>query len=230
MATQGVARASMDRSRDTTSVNDSAMTRGQASGESAAIWLRRGNESAAAYSAFAVYREQTPPRSIRKAARALGRGQRTLEEWSSKYKWVERAARYTDHLDQLVLVAHEADIVRRRREENEQVFQLARALRGLVRARILGVVDEEGKLLVSPLDPNVLTPRDVVRFFESSNKEIRRALGLPVDPDRTFQVSSKDFEAVLRAVMDLAEKRMEPEAFAGFVRDCRAVLAKQFGH
>ena len=206
------------------------MTRRQASGEPAAIWLRRGNESAAAYSAFVVYREQTPPRSIRKAARALARGQRTLEEWSSKYKWVERAAAYTDHLDQLVLVAQEDDIVRRRREENEQAFQLAQALRGLIRARLLGVVDDEGKPLVTPLDPNVLTPRDVVRLFESSTKQIRRVLGLAVDPDRSFQVSSKDFEAVFHAVMDLAEKRMEPEAFAPFVRDCRAAFAKQFGH
>ena len=92
------------------------------------------------------------------------------------------------------------------------------------------MVDDEGKPLVAPLDPNVLTPRDVVRFFESSTKEIRRVLGLAVDPDRSFQVSSKDFEAVFGAVMDLAEKRMEPEAFAAFARDCRAVFAKQFGH
>ena len=122
--------------RDTTDVNYSALPRPQASAEPAAIWLRRGNESAAAYYAFAVYREQAPPRSIRKVARALGRGQRTLEEWSSKYKWVERAAAYTDHLDQLVLVAQEEDIVRRRREANEQAFQLAQALRGLIRARL----------------------------------------------------------------------------------------------
>ncbi len=92
------------------------------------------------------------------------------------------------------------------------------------------MVDEEGKPLVTPLDPNVLKPRDVVRLFESSTKEIRRALGLPVDPDRSFQVSSKDFSAIFRAVIDLAEKRMEPEAFEAFVRDCRAVVAKQFGH
>ena len=202
----------------------------QASGEPAAIWLRRGNESAAAYSAFVIYREQTPPRSIRKAARALGRGQRTLEEWSSKYKWVERAAAYTDHLDQLVLAAHEDDIVRRRREENEQVFQLARELREAGPRAPLGRGGREGKLLVTPLDPNVLKPRDVLRFFESSNNAIRRALGLPVDPDGSFQVSSKDFGAVFRAIMDLAEKRMEPEAFAPFVRDCHAAVAKQFGH
>jgi len=31
-------------------------------------------------------------------------------------------------------------------------------------------------------------------------------LGLAVDPDRSFQVSSRDFEAVFHAVMDLAEK------------------------
>jgi hypothetical protein len=177
-----------------------------------------------------VYREQVPPRSIRKAAGLLRRGQRTLEEWSSKYKWVERAAAYTDHLDQLALAAHEEDIVRRRREENEEVFQLARKLRELVRARILGVVDDEGKTLVTPLDPSVLNPRDVVHFFESSNKEIRPVLGLPVYPDLSFQVSSKDLSAVLQAVIDLAEEKMEPEAFPLFVRDCRAAVAQQFGH
>lgn len=206
------------------------MTRRQASGEPAAIWLRRRTESAAAYSAFVVYREQTPPRSIRKAARALARGQRTLEEWSSKYKWVERAAAYTDHLDQLVLVAQEEDIVRRRREANEQAFQLAQAMRGLIRARLLGVMDDEGKPIVAPLDPTELTPRDVVRFLESSTKQIRIVLGLAVDPERSFQISSKDFDAVFFQVMDLAEKKMEPEAYAQFARDCSALFAKQFGN
>ena len=211
-------------------MNDSTLNRGQASSEPAAIWLRLGNESAAAYSAFVVYREQTPPRSIRKAARALARGQRTLEEWSSKYEWVERAAAYTDHLDQLVLIAQEEEIVRRRRDENEQAFQLAQAMRGLIRARLLGVVDDEGKPIVAPLDPSELTPRDVVRLLESSTKQIRRVLVLAVDPERSFQISSKDFDAVFYQVMDLAEKRMEPEAFAPFARDCRALFAKQFGN
>lgn len=192
-------------------------------------WMRQENESAAAFAAFAIYRDQAPRRSIRKAALELGRGQRTLEEWSRKYKWVERAAAYADHLDALALAASEDDIVRRRREETEEVFELVRALRGILRARIFGVVDDEGKPLVTPLDPNVLEPRDVLRFLESTTKEMRRMLGLPVDPDGPFQVSSKDFSTVLRAVIDLAKKRMEPDAFALFIRDCHAAVAKQFG-
>jgi hypothetical protein len=66
--------------------------------------------------------------------------------------------------------------------------------------------------------------------LESSTKAIRRALGLPIDPDRSFQVSSKDFEAVLREILVHAEKRMEPDAFMMFIRDCQAVCAKQFGY
>jgi hypothetical protein len=95
------------------------MTPRQVRDELAAIWLRRPRETAAAYCAFVLYREQPPPRSIRKLAIALGRGRRVLDEWSSRWQWVERADAYTDHLDRIALAAHEDDLLRRRREENE---------------------------------------------------------------------------------------------------------------
>ena len=210
-------------------MNDSAIARHQASSDPAAIWLRRGNESAAAYSAFAVYREQTPPRSIRKAGERSGEGT-GLQGWSEQYKWVERAAAYTDHLDQLVLAAHEDDIVRRRREANEQVFQLARQLLRLVHERLSGVVDDEGSSSLLRLT-RMCSRRGT--SCASSSRAVRRCAvrsACPSIPTVRFQVSSKDFRAVFRAVMDLAEERMEPEVFRPFVRDCRAVLAKQFGH
>jgi hypothetical protein len=183
-----------------------------------------------AHAAFAIYREQAPPRSIRKAARALGRGQRTLEEWSSKYKWVDRAAAYTDHLDQLALAALEDNIVRRRREANEQVYQLARAMRGMVHARTFGVTDDEGKQLVAPLDPNVLGPSDLVRLFESSTKAIRLALGLPLDLTGPTQVSLKTVEVILADFVRLAEKRMDPAAHEALLRDCYASVHEQLGY
>jgi hypothetical protein len=112
------------------------------------------------------YREQIPPRAISQVALALGRGKRVLEAWSSRHNWVERANAYTDHLDRLAIAVHEDEIVRRRREENEQVFELARELRLIAASRIVGVVDEDGKTVVAPIDPNTrcLSRQSVDRY------------------------------------------------------------------
>ena len=176
---------------DTHGVND--MSTRQVSGEPTAIWLRRGDESAAAFSAFVTYRDQVPPRSIRKAARVRGRGQRTLEAWSSRHKWVERAAAYTDHLDRISVAAHEDDIARRRREVNERIFQTASEIHTVVAARLGGVNDE--KHPVAAFDPNTLGAADVIRWFESSAKWGRLSIGLPASLTGSTTITLKDNSA-----------------------------------
>src|SRR6187549_3129368 len=96
--------------------------------EPAPVWLRQKGETASAYATFALYREQPPPRSIKKVAGALGRGARVLEQWSTDHDWVERAAAYTDHLDSLCIAAREDELLRRRREENQRIHQIGREL------------------------------------------------------------------------------------------------------
>ena len=187
----------------------------EATGETAAIWLRRGNESAVAYSAFVIYREQAPPRSIRKVARVLGRGQRTLEEWSSKYKWVERAAAYTDHLDQLMLAANEEDIVRRRRETNERVYELARAAAAGLRA-LSGVY---GLTRGSSSSLRSTRTRSAAATSSASSSRARRwsrlALGLPADVDRRDHGQPQGPREILRGFFGVAEKRMPRRGLRG---------------
>lgn len=70
-----------------------------------APWERRSDESPKAFHAFATYRDLGPARSLDRARQALGKNaagyKRLLDEWSSKYAWVERVAAWDAHHDAL---------------------------------------------------------------------------------------------------------------------------------
>ena len=147
----------------------------------------------------------------------LGRGRRTLEAWSSRYEWVERAAAYTDHLDRLMLATHEEEIVRRRREVNERIYETAQALHALAVSRIYGVEDEEQP--VAAIDPNTLDIDDVIRSFESGAKWGRFAIGLPASVTGSTTITLNDLQFTLRGFFRLTEKRMPRAEFEALVRD-----------
>lgn len=79
-----------------------------------AAWHRRRGENAKNYAAFNTYVSAGPARSLAKLASETGRSLTTLERWSVKYQWVERATAYDTH-------AIEAGLSRRR-----QIIELAR--------------------------------------------------------------------------------------------------------
>ena len=174
--------------------------------EPAPIWHKRKEESAQAFAAFVIYRDQTPPRSIAKVGEALGQGERSLKEWSREYGWVERAAAYTDHLDRLYLAGIEDDIVRRRREVNERISEAASALHYGAMSRLYGVADE--KQPVAAIDFNTLDADDIVRWFESSAKWGRLSIGLPSDVTGAMVITLQDLHYLLRTLLELAEKRL----------------------
>ena len=158
----------------------------------------------------------------------LGRGQRTLEEWSSRHKWVERATTYTDHLDRLVLAADEEDIVRRRREVNERILEGAQALHILALSRIYGVEDEERP--VAAIDPNTLDLGDVIRSFESGAKWGRLALALPSEASGQFTITLHDLGVILRAFFAIVEERVSRADYEAIVRESHALIQKRLGN
>jgi hypothetical protein len=91
------------------------------------------------------------------------------------------------------------------------------------------MTDDSGKLVVAPLDPNVLNPMEVLRIFESSTKAIRLAVGLPIDLTGSIQVSLNDVTRLIGAFLELAEKRMTVEQHAALVRDCSAMVRETLG-
>lgn len=91
------------------------------------------------------------------------------------------------------------------------------------------MTDEDGKLIVPPLDPAVLDPTDVIRIFESSTKASRLAIGLPTDVTGSIQVSLNDVQKVLSGFLSLAEERMPEDQFESLVRACSAMVREQLG-
>jgi hypothetical protein len=58
-------------------------------------WERRAGETQRAYTAFRVYRDD-PPRTIESVAVRTGASQRTVEGWSSRFSWRDRADAWDD--------------------------------------------------------------------------------------------------------------------------------------
>lgn len=59
-------------------------------------WERARDESTEAYAAFVLYRELGPDRSLRAAARQLGKSERLLKRWSSRHRWQDRMAAWEE--------------------------------------------------------------------------------------------------------------------------------------
>lgn len=198
-------------------------------GDDVAIWTRRPKEPLTAYLHFCAYRDMPPPRSMPKLAKALGRGVSTLWRWSTQWDWVERAEAYTDHLDRLTLEEHEDAIRRRRREENEQMYSLGKTLQVAAHARLTGLKDEDGQLVVEPIDPSTLDADEVARWADLGTKFVRLSMGLPTDFTGVIQVSMLDLQRILGAFIALAAERMTPEAHELLVRDCYAMVRESLG-
>ena len=198
-----------------------------------AVWLKRPKETGKAYAAFCLYREQPPTdRSIAKVAKLLGVTVRNVEEWSRKNGWVARADAYWAHLDAVALAAVEDEISSRRRQENQELFEMGKRIRQTALDRITGVetiVKGKKKLAVVPIHPNELDADDVARWAELSTKMIRLSIGLPTDFTGQIQINVADMQKVLGGFIALAEKRMTPEAHEALVRDCYAMVREILG-
>ena len=71
-------------------------------------WERLPGESGAAYTAFCTYRDYGPERNIRKAVDGVEKDEgvrakryRVWRNWSTAYRWRERAADYDNYMEKL---------------------------------------------------------------------------------------------------------------------------------
>src|SRR4051794_32865172 len=85
-------------------------------------WSRMPNESARALEAAREYLKMGPHRSIASVSRTLGKHVSLLEGWSKRWRWVERATAYDDHLARQEQIEIEKQALaraaeRRRRDE-----------------------------------------------------------------------------------------------------------------
>lgn len=97
----------------------------------AASWQKQPTESAIAFNAFKTYRDMGASRTLEKTREKLGKVSgymRVLEVWSSTHGWVERAAAYDTHMDELAQAALEKRIIAKRTKVIEKEIADADAL------------------------------------------------------------------------------------------------------
>src|SRR5271165_1640759 len=104
---------------------------------SLAPWEQHPGESARAFGAFCAYRNLGPRRSLRAAAAAFygqasAAGERQVDKWSRKFRWVERVGAWDRHLDAEACRAQEET----RREMAERHVKEARALQAKALERL----------------------------------------------------------------------------------------------
>ena len=137
-----------------------------------APWERQPGEPARAYAAFTIYRDLPPAeRSIRAVAERLGghrsekgrRSTRPLERWSTRWRWVERAAAFDAELDRRRREA----MLKEARETQERHLRMARAMLTIVARRL------------QQIDPAELTPKDAARWVQVAAELERLALEQP---------------------------------------------------
>ena len=130
-------------------------------------WEGQTRERSKAYEHFCLYRDMGPERSLAKMA-AIGNvsvSLRQLEYWSSKHRWVERAA------------AYDADFDRRRRAKLEKERQDMAERHAKMAVLGQGTVVEAFRRI----KPEDLTPSQAVQWFDTLVKIERLSRGEPTD-------------------------------------------------
>jgi len=138
-------------------------------------WERLTGETSSAFAAFCTYRDFGPERNIRKAVDSLEKDMavrakryRVWRNWSTAYRWRERAAdfdRYMEKLKQTEL-----------RKTIEAQGEQHRAVTG----KMLEVVSKKLDLM----DPADLTQGNVTEWVETAIKAEREAAGLVTSSGR----------------------------------------------
>lgn len=157
-------------------------------------WEKQPNESAPAFEAFRTYRDLGPERSNAKVAQAVGKSKQLMDRWSRTHSWVIRAGAWDSEQDRL----YRLDLNRQRRDMAKRQAKIAQGVQGKIVARL------------QTINPNELSPSDLIRWLEISAKVERTALG---EPDRvavSVDGTTPDSETAVEALSD-EERRARME-------------------
>ncbi len=122
-------------------------------------WERLPGESSQAFSAFLIYLELGEERTTQKVSQKLDKSGTLIRRWSARWRWVERARLYDNHLTRIKQGATEK-IAKEMRERQVKIALLMQ--------------QKTIQLLVN-LQPEELTPLQALRLFEVGVKLERAA-------------------------------------------------------
>lgn len=137
-----------------------------------ANWGQQPNEGEKAFAAFKVYRDLGRSRSLRLAAREVGKSKGLLDKWSRKHGWVARCAAWDLESEAQAASKHAAAVL----DATDRHGKLARAVLGRAAAE-LGAY-QAGACPRCKRGPKDLTPSQVAAWVRVGVDVERTALGL----------------------------------------------------
>lgn len=188
-------------------------------------WERQPGETRAAYEGFRAYRDLGPTRSLTRAAYTLDKHRQTLGQHSTKYRWVERAAAWDDHLDTLrrnALEDHAVTMAERQANLGREMQELARRelslylLKERVRQNDLEAALQSGDPIPSHLMDPVVPARTLSAIARAGVEIERVAVGADTGSIRAAAQDLADgdifteLEAVLLELDPTDKARLAP--------------------
>lgn len=142
-------------------------------------WEKLPQESSKQFLAFTLYRDLSSNRSIQKVAQQRAEsGPHTskLKEWSVKYGWVERAAAYDEHLDEIKRSGKEKEIRELAAQNSIEIQRMN--IRHTLEAQLL-----QNKAIekLESLNIDDMKPQDIVKFYDTAVKIERLSRGMPTE-------------------------------------------------
>ncbi|MDR1947928.1 MAG: hypothetical protein LBQ38_00905 [Spirochaetaceae bacterium] len=145
-------------------------------------WERLPGETGAAYAAFCSYRDYGPDRNVRRAVEGhfrktesppvpdilITRKYRMWRNWSTQFRWRERAADYDQYLDRL------------KQTEKRKTIEAQEAVYREATGKMLQVVNKKLDLLV--MEPGELTQGAVVEWLTTAISTDRELAGITTAP------------------------------------------------
>jgi hypothetical protein len=168
-------------------------------------WEKLSGESAKAFHAFTIYRDLGAARSLAKVGRALGEtgvaGPSMVEEWSVRWRWVERSD------------AFDRDEDRRQREERARAIADARRTEAMAGTLMLGAalrrLHGDPDATIEPLNLNDANAGDVVRLATAGAKLVHQGLGIEPNVRDLNSVSGRAVYDLSRSLLALGIERLE---------------------
>lgn len=126
---------------------------------------RKEGETAKAFEAFAKYRDLGITRSIREVAQELNKSVAMIGRWSSANNWVERVRKYDKDMDRVAILENE----KKRRDMVKRHANQAMMFQSKILERL------------NSLNPDELSPNDLIRWFTEAVKIERLSRGESTD-------------------------------------------------
>ena len=158
-----------------------------------AQWERQPSETSVQFSHFCAYRDLGMYRSLRGAAREVGRNVSVLQVLSQRFRWLERVRAWEAHLASLAQEEHELAV----REAKRRHIDIAQEMQ-----RIL-------KESLTSFQPGEMSEQDFSRWFQIAVKVERLSLGLPTEQVNVNYMTWDEAERFAAAVSHLAMALVE---------------------